>query len=494
MKNKNKHKNKAKQHKQPAKTYNNVGGLSTLTNTPQTNIVKLLPLRNITSQAKVPKLVLTKEILASIQHYHYRVGNTEWSGTLIYKFDDDKTNVADLYNKDKEEDIVITASKLLLRDIGSTTLTEFNLTTEQQIEQGDYLMEGFRLGLIHTHHNMRAFFSGTDDQELQENSPHHEMYVSLIVNHGNTNDYMARICFKGEVEKEVKKKEKHSFKLLNEVKSLFHENVVTETEEVIFYIDMEIEREEPNDYSEKAIIKLKEEAEAKKRTIVHHTPITPRGVVGYGAQTRIPLNTSPVKLDDVKETLERIKERGQETSIKYSFMNMTPFIAKLITGDFENKKTLWDVINPLRYLLQTSVDIRQDAMMEIFEEFLLKYFGAEDDTPLTRLEVILICYSIMDTVNFAPHSTNPVIVCLVEMLEDVIVGEEEDLLTEEMEAASNSESGISEAVRSYVIEDTVEMDDKCVGCEGEGVIAYGVGIATCQLCQGLGVLAPMSIN
>src|SRR5690606_24878523 len=58
--------------------------------------------------------------------------------------------------------------------------------------------------LIHSHNNMKVFFSVTDMAELDDNSPSHNFYLSLIVN--NVMDFMAKISFiataeiKGEVD------------------------------------------------------------------------------------------------------------------------------------------------------------------------------------------------------------------------------------------------------------------------------------------------------
>lgn len=47
-------------------------------------------------------------------------------------------------------------------------------------------------GLIHSHNNMGVFFSGEDMSELQDNTPNHTFYLSLIVN--NRFDVMAKMC------------------------------------------------------------------------------------------------------------------------------------------------------------------------------------------------------------------------------------------------------------------------------------------------------------
>lgn len=68
-------------------------------------------------------------------------------------------------------------------DLGSAAYTEFEFDPEELIdlyEEKEYLME-WRCGLIHSHHHMQTFFSGTDQDELHEKAVN-GLYLSLIVN------------------------------------------------------------------------------------------------------------------------------------------------------------------------------------------------------------------------------------------------------------------------------------------------------------------------
>lgn len=51
--------------------------------------------------------------------------------------------------------------------------------------------------LIHSHQNMEVFFSVTDMQELEDNSAHHNMYLSVIVN--NRMNIIANLAFRGKI-------------------------------------------------------------------------------------------------------------------------------------------------------------------------------------------------------------------------------------------------------------------------------------------------------
>jgi hypothetical protein len=71
---------------------------------------------------------------------------------------------------------------MYLMDLGSSTYTEFDYTDKiiDAYDRDEELMEK-RAGLVHSHHTMNAFFSGTDQEELHEKAET-GLYLSLIVN------------------------------------------------------------------------------------------------------------------------------------------------------------------------------------------------------------------------------------------------------------------------------------------------------------------------
>src|SRR5690606_25480839 len=79
-------------------------------------------------------------------------------------------------------------------DKGSSAFTEYDFD-ERFVE---YLMEDeeritYKVGHVHSHHNMAVFFSGTDTQELLDNAGAHNFYLSLIVN--NRKEMTAKVAF-----------------------------------------------------------------------------------------------------------------------------------------------------------------------------------------------------------------------------------------------------------------------------------------------------------
>ena len=120
------------------------------------------------------KLIITEKIQKQIDFLHRSVGPTEWSGILLYTIEGNFRDVPNL---------VFTAQELFFMDIGSSTYTEYEGSPEI-VDMWDNIadMDNYRIGHIHSHHNMATFFSGTDLSELDDNAHNHVVYLSLIVN------------------------------------------------------------------------------------------------------------------------------------------------------------------------------------------------------------------------------------------------------------------------------------------------------------------------
>lgn len=162
-------------------------------------------IETITAVAAIPLLV-TEELQKQINYLHSK-HNVEWSGFLLYNF-----KVKDSV---KEEDIrgdilsnpkiyEIIAEDFLLCDIGTSGYTNFD-PGEHYEDLLAYLtsigksVEDYKVGLLHTHHSMKAFFSGTDLDELVDNTKFHAAYLSLIVN--KEKEYVAKLAFPAKQEK-----------------------------------------------------------------------------------------------------------------------------------------------------------------------------------------------------------------------------------------------------------------------------------------------------
>ena len=98
-----------------------------------------------------------------------RFPKTEWSGPAWYKLEDDEWNLV----------------YFIPIDLGSHSATEFegkDLLKIMKEVQKTVDITGCFQGIIHSHHNMGAFHSGTDDTELKDGA-NKVGYPSLVVAH-----------------------------------------------------------------------------------------------------------------------------------------------------------------------------------------------------------------------------------------------------------------------------------------------------------------------
>jgi hypothetical protein len=141
------------------------------------------------------KLLLTRNILAQIDHLHEVVGGVEWSGVLVYRVVEGSI--------EDHKNLVVEVLEILPMDVGTSGYTEYELDSSDEYTFAnlcDRVMmdDGLKIGHIHTHHNMGCFFSGTDTQELHDNAPNHNYYLSLIVNFKDPSNWCAKIALVGE--------------------------------------------------------------------------------------------------------------------------------------------------------------------------------------------------------------------------------------------------------------------------------------------------------
>ena len=173
-------------------------------------------------------LNINKQIEEQIDLLHTVVGAKEWSGVLLYTV-----------NGDVDSNVDVEVQGLFPMDIGTSAYTEYEFDEnimDMYDMYPDALDEQWRLGHIHTHHNMKAYFSGTDNQELKDNTPNHAYYLSLIVNFDKS--YCARLCFMGT--REVKGTSSVSVKGIKLSSHLCDNNKVDREEDVIYAIDLDI--------------------------------------------------------------------------------------------------------------------------------------------------------------------------------------------------------------------------------------------------------------
>ena len=138
-----------------------------------------------------------------IKYLCRKIDRVEWSGVLLYSVKGSIKNPKrlELYAED-----IIPMHK------GSSGYTEYYFN--QQVEGGknddkhiEYISKmcktnpevlEWKIGHIHSHHDMGVFFSSTDIDEIQGNSKNHNFYLSLVVN--NRMETTAKVATYAKVE------------------------------------------------------------------------------------------------------------------------------------------------------------------------------------------------------------------------------------------------------------------------------------------------------
>lgn len=134
----------------------------------------------LTHESKHYKMVITKQCLDKIKYLCKQINNIEWSGVLFYS-----------HQGDFNSDLKIIAEDFYLMDIGDAGTTSYDITPDIFNYIAENGLENLHMGLIHSHHNMEAFFSGTDLNTLLTEGSDMNNFVSLIVN--NAEKYKAAI-------------------------------------------------------------------------------------------------------------------------------------------------------------------------------------------------------------------------------------------------------------------------------------------------------------
>ena len=121
------------------------------------------------------KLYISRKILNKANYFLNQFPSKEWSGPAWYSCKTDKDNFPEQFTLEDFHPL----------DLGSSAATEWEAGDLAKILKSKYeekkkLKKCF-LGLIHSHHDMGAFFSGTDEETIREMAHETGFYPSLIV-------------------------------------------------------------------------------------------------------------------------------------------------------------------------------------------------------------------------------------------------------------------------------------------------------------------------
>lgn len=149
-------------------------------------------------------LIIPKNVEQKIRILCREISNIEWSGVLFYTVE----------GTIEANNLKIKCKDILLMDVGSSATTEYTVNADissYMVDNPDLLSPDVYRGLVHSHHSMASFFSGTDVNTLKSEGADTNHFVSLIVN--NEGKYTAAFTRKLKVSQSVK--EKYSYNTWN---------------------------------------------------------------------------------------------------------------------------------------------------------------------------------------------------------------------------------------------------------------------------------------
>lgn len=376
-----------------------------------------------------PQLLISKELLSQISYLHNKIGGVEWSGLIFYKILSGEINDPD--------NLKLRAERLYLMDIGNATYTEFS-PDETIIDFYDKYpeCESMKWGMIHTHHGMDTFFSGTDMQELLDNSGPHQFYLSLIVNYKDGGKFTAKLGIMSEVEIEYK----YGFR---DGISLFKKNPVT-TEKQLLTIDCNIVYEQDDfDTSRYEAIK-----EAKSKILVKKQEFQFREYPASGKQ--LPINfLSPSKY--IPKTKSEIES----------------YLGKLISLNMHNEDKLSEVLENVDKHIKANPEMADAVYYDLIEESIENtYTYVFNDYLMVEHHNAFFkqCILVMDNFRMRGYSFYDKIIDIFDMYIDLAHDEEPDFESEPI-TNKNKKKSVKKHVFNYSeskMEKLIKQADKAL--------------------------------
>ena len=144
------------------------------------------------------QLNISQVILNKLNYFLRRFSSKEWSGPAWYAL-----------NKKGEHGFpkVFELVDFHPLDLGSSASTEWDADALAKIVKKKYEKnEKYKscfIGLVHSHHSMDAYFSGTDEDTLEEMAPNTGFYPSLVVSTKAGKEYAFAISYLDQYQKET---------------------------------------------------------------------------------------------------------------------------------------------------------------------------------------------------------------------------------------------------------------------------------------------------
>lgn len=351
--------------------------------------------------ASSPRLIISKELQTKITYLHNKVGKDEWSGILLYKIVS-----GDIKDPDN---FILKAEDLFLKDIGTSTYTEYEFD-ENDLDMYEEIPNAIEMKLahIHSHHNMQTFFSSTDTQELQDNAPNHNYYLSLIVNFDC--QWCAKIAFIAE---------KTGGDIIFNGSTGNKETLKLKGEKVLVTLDCTIELEVDEIFKNR-FQKIKEEKEKKEVPVVYnnymYNNFYNKNDDYFGAE-----NDKQLNLDFQKYSKSKDHSITNEEKIK-------EFLCKLLAYNPKKIKTLYQTLTDLRFLKKNEIEKHLDVILSRIDHCYSEVFKRKlEEIDYEEVEVCLNeCIRILNTYKYIPITND-----IISTLELYIGIEEDDKLTDD---------------------------------------------------------------
>ena len=131
------------------------------------------------------KMFIPQEVEKKIRTWCALLPDKEWSGVLFYSVN----------GNFEDNSLEVICKDMLVMNIGESAYTEFSYDEDVAfyMAQNPELLDCYQ-ALIHSHNNMKAFFSGTDVNTILKEGSKTDNFVSLVVN--NAGQYVAIVTRK----------------------------------------------------------------------------------------------------------------------------------------------------------------------------------------------------------------------------------------------------------------------------------------------------------
>lgn len=322
------------------------------------------------------KIIISKALEDKSALLHRRIGRLEWSGILLYSIEE-----GDISNP---ETLVVKAQDFYLMDVGSHSYTEYDLGPEvmnmyDKFPQADpFECENgvlpWKTGHIHTHHAMETSFSVTDNKELENNSPKHNYYLSLIVNFQGSYNAVIAIAM------EVENKNTYKYKGSNG-KPIGFTSTKMEKEVVIIECDIEYAEIGIEKELEGRILFLKTQKEEKRKEELKNFASERFKKKNRGIA---PKSKNSDHISDHQKYL-RFNDELDETRIK-------KYIASVIMIQKNTSKAIYQALMEVEHMTDTEyVQWKQQVDSQIYQMFCAMF----PETTLTVYDIIDSCIDIL---------------------------------------------------------------------------------------------------